>query len=113
MTFYKEEEGKQLKIQGILGGDILQQARIIKCNNGSAWLTSSGISLFGVVKNFLYEDQVSSTENKPDGGTNNYHTIISKNAACSKQMLEDILNPKLFGEGDIVIIKTQIILEAR
>ena len=43
MTFYKEEKGNQIKIQGILGVDILQhrkQARIIKCMNGSAWLTS-------------------------------------------------------------------------
>ena len=61
--------------------------------NSFAWLTSSGISPFGDLKNFLYEDQVLSTENKPDRGTNNYHSIISKNAACPKQMLEDILNP--------------------
>ena len=42
----------------------------------------------------MYEDQVLSTENKPGRATNNYHTIISKNAACQEQMLEDILNLK-------------------
>ena len=83
----------------------MKQARIIKWMNGSAWMTLSGISPFGDVKNFLYEDQVSSTENEPSRGTNNYHTIISKNAACPEQMLEDILNPKPIREGDIVIIK--------
>ena len=39
----------------------------------------------------LYEDQVSSSENKPGSGTNNYHTIIP---AYPKQLLEDLLNPK-------------------
>ena len=69
----------------------------------SAWLTSNGISLLGDVKNFLYKDQVFSTENKPERRTNNYHSIISKNAACPEHMLEDILNPKSIREGDIVI----------
>ena len=68
----------------------MKQAGIIKCMNGSVWQTSSGISHFGDVKDFLYEDQVSSTENKPDSGTNNSRTIIFKNAACPEQMLEDI-----------------------
>ena len=43
---------------------------------------------------FLCEDQVMSTENKPGCGTDNYHTIISKNATCPEQMLKGILNPK-------------------
>ena len=111
MAFCKEE-GNQVKTQRIFGVDILQyvkKARIIKCMNGSAWLTSSGISPFGHVKNFLYEDQVSSTENKPGRRTNNYHFIISKNAACPEEMLADILNPKPIGEGNIGIIKNSSI----
>ena len=108
MAFCKEEEGSQVRIQGILGVDILQylkQARIIKCMNDSARLTSSKIPSFGDMKNFLYEDQVSSTENKLGRGTNNYPTIISKNIACPEQMLEDLSNPKPIRKGDIVIIK--------
>ena len=56
--------------------------------------------------NFLCEDEASSTENKPGRETNNYHTITSKNATCSEQMMKDILNPKPIREGDIVIKKT-------
>ena len=110
IAFCKEDKGNQVNIQGILRVDILQymkRPRIIKFINGSTWLTLSGISPLRDVKNFLYEDQVSSTENKPGRGTNDYYTKISKNAACPEQMLEDILNPKSTREKHIVIIKTQ------
>ena len=108
MAFYKEEEGNQVKIQRILVVDILQyikQARIIKSMKGSAWLTLNGISPLGDVKNFVYEDQASSTENKSGRGTNNYHSIISKIAVCPEQMLEDISNHKSIRKVDVVIIK--------
>ena len=77
----------------------MKQARIIKCMDGLAWMTSCGISPFEDVKNFQYDDQVSSTENKPGRGTNSYHTIISKNTACPEQKLKDILKPKLITDG--------------
>ena len=89
-----EDASDTISIHGLVGSDILQfieEMRVVKCLNGSAFEIATGLIPYGNISHFLFSNKIE-TQNLAKI-ENNFKTIVSR-AKCSPLHLNLALEPK-------------------
>ena len=85
-AFTFSRHNNKRKISGLIGVDLIERMnnlKIIDCMRSKAWLTPTGVALFGNCNNF-FNKQKSTAKRSPSNTLLSYHTVLYEHAHCTE-----------------------------